>query len=202
MQVLFTGVSSKNGISFFISFFQSFLGIIAGAGGIGMAGAAGQVDIPALKGWAIFKCPFKGANDTNPPFQRRGGRAFLSVIAESLSSVGELIIHHLKKFFSVKSKSSLKSAIPKIREIRALSWFRNSKTRQEKSLGAACGRFIRLAGKDHPKERGDRNAKHELLRSMRENGRKGYDDDGSGFAPSQRIYEADGKNFDGRCGAY
>jgi len=27
--------------------------------------------LPALKGWAITKCPFKGANDNSPPFQRR-----------------------------------------------------------------------------------------------------------------------------------
>jgi len=32
---------------------------------------AAKFCFPALKGWAITTCPFKGANDNSPPFQRR-----------------------------------------------------------------------------------------------------------------------------------
>jgi len=36
--------------------------------------ASRRFPIPALKGGAIIKCPFKGAKGNSPPFQRRVDR--------------------------------------------------------------------------------------------------------------------------------
>jgi len=53
--------------------------------------------ISAFKGWAIIKCPFKGANDNSPPFQRRvrGGIPFSArfIFLSSLRDANVILDH-------------------------------------------------------------------------------------------------------------